>query len=112
MLLEMGPCVTTQVGAGIGAMSDPFTARKFAWLEAVARDGDLRASASRLAIILAGFFNRKSGDAWPSMDTLADILGMTRRGVQKSVEARDIVVRDAAGGVGEPCLRIKLSTAA
>ncbi len=82
-------------------MGDAFTARKFAWLEAVARDASLRASASRLAIVLSAFFNRESGDAWPSMDTLADLLGMTRRGVQKLIEAlveAGFLDRDIGGG--------------
>lgn len=68
-------------------MGDSFTARKFAWLEAVARDANLRASASRLAIVLSGFINRETGDAWPSIGRLAAELGMSERGVQKAVEA-------------------------
>ena len=65
-------------------MGDDFTIRKFEWLDAVARDAGLRPSAARLAIILViKYTNRKefldSGTliAWPSVDTLAGILGMT-----------------------------------
>ncbi len=75
-------------------MGDGFTARKFAWLEAVARDANLRPSAARLAIILVKkYTNREefldSGTliAWPSVDTLASILGMTPRGVQKVTDS-------------------------
>lgn len=89
-------------------MADAFTIRKFEWLSAVARDGDLRPSAVRLAIILVNeFVNgdefRDSGtlSAWPSADRLAGELGMTRRGVQKGTDSlveRGHLDRQIGGG--------------
>ena len=84
-------------------MADNFTARKFAWLEAVARDCDLRNSAVRLAIILSGFFNRESGDAWPSVELLGRETGLSRRGVQYALD--DLMVKGHLGreiGGGRP----------
>ena len=93
-------------------MSAEFTIRKFEWLSAVARDADLRPSAARLAIILVNdFVNRKEFldfgtlSAWPSVDTLAGILGMTPRGVQKvtdSLVERGHLDRRIGGGFKVP----------
>ncbi len=66
---------------------DPFTRQKFLWLEQIAMDGSLPPSAARLAIVLAKYLNRGSGDAWPSIVRLAADLGIVENCARKSLKA-------------------------
>jgi hypothetical protein len=63
-------------------MGDKFTALKFQWLEGIAADIELPASATRLAAALNKHLNRKTWDAFPAVATLARAIGMTERRVQ------------------------------
>ena len=45
-------------------MSAPFTAQRFEWLKQLAADGGLPASALRVAMLLADFFNAST---WHSL---------------------------------------------
>jgi hypothetical protein len=63
-------------------MGDRFTALKFQWLERIAADFELPASATRLAVALNKHLNRKTWDAFPAVATLARAIGMTERRVQ------------------------------
>jgi hypothetical protein len=56
-------------------MGDKFTALKFQWLEGIASDPELPASAARLAIALNKHLNRKTWDAFPAVATLARAIG-------------------------------------
>ena len=82
-------------------MSDPFTARKFAWLEQCARDGKLKHSAVRVAVALARYLSRKRGYAWPRVDLIAEDAAMSRSGVHYAVNnliARGHLDRQIGGG--------------
>lgn len=101
MLLEIGPRVAIQVGAGMGAMSDTFTARKFAWLEQCARDGKLKHSAVRVAVVLAHYLSREHGYAWPRVALIGEKSAMSRSGVHYAVNdliARGHLDRQIGGG--------------
>jgi hypothetical protein len=58
---------------------------KLKWLQALAADAALTPLALRLACVLTEYFNSLSGDAWPSIETLASELGASERGIQKAV---------------------------
>jgi hypothetical protein len=82
-------------------MGDKFTALKFRWLEGIAADPELPASAARLAIALNKHLNRKTWDAFPAVATLARAIRMTERRVQTLLQ--DLVKRghltiEAGGG--------------
>ncbi|GLI92371.1 helix-turn-helix domain-containing protein [Methylocystis echinoides] len=64
-----------------------FIRDRIMWLEQVAADESLTKTAVRLAIVLNGFFNSKTGDAWPAVGTLARRLGTSDRAVQKALRA-------------------------
>ncbi len=66
-------------------MADPFTRRKYEWLEAVMHDGRLSASARLVAYEIARHLNKVTGDAWPSQQTIADLLGLGLRTVERAV---------------------------
>jgi DNA-binding transcriptional ArsR family regulator len=38
-------------------------------------------------IVLADFFNEKSGKAWPSQNTLCDVTGLSRRSINRALKA-------------------------
>jgi hypothetical protein len=57
------------------------------WLQQVAADPKLPPMATRVANILSRYVNTRSFEAWPSVQTLAQKLGATDRGVQKAVAA-------------------------
>lgn len=67
-------------------MSD-FTRRIFVWLSQVAGDGGLPATSARLAITLSRYMNRGTGDAWPSIRTLANDLGIAENSVRNVIKA-------------------------
>jgi hypothetical protein len=59
-------------------MADDFTRTKFLWLDQVATDPAVPASAFRFSYIIASkFLNRQTGDAYPSQETLAKLLGVS-----------------------------------
>jgi hypothetical protein len=62
-----------------------FTSKKFDWLDIVAQDRGATHLDFRVAYFMAGLINRTSGDAWPRQATIAEALGVTRRGVQMSL---------------------------
>lgn len=68
-------------------MADEFARLKFDWIECVASDAALPANVSRLAIMICMHLNRKTISSRVGLDLLAMELGMSKRGVQKLVEA-------------------------
>jgi hypothetical protein len=59
-------------------MADDFTRQKFVWLDQVANDPLVSAQAFRAGYFIAcRFLNRGTGDAFPSQDTLARLIGLT-----------------------------------
>jgi DNA-binding transcriptional ArsR family regulator len=54
-------------------------------LDAVSRDRDLGLEATRVMLQLRLHVNRKSGLAWPSHQTLAELLGMARPNVTRAI---------------------------
>jgi hypothetical protein len=73
---------------GRKSKASKFTAEKFRWLEQLACDNRLPPLAARLAILLSAYFNLDyDGAAWPSQETLATKLGVTREWVGKTLGA-------------------------
>jgi hypothetical protein len=71
-------------------MADGFTRDKFAWLDRIAGDARVSDRAFRVAYVIAAqFLNRKSGEAWPSQQTLAAACGTNDRRVRDAL--RDLV---------------------
>ncbi|MBM3578984.1 MAG: hypothetical protein FJX40_15380 [Alphaproteobacteria bacterium] len=68
-------------------MADEFARLKFDWIECVASDAEMPANASRLAIMICMHLNRRTGSSRVGLDLLAMELGMSKRGIQKLVEA-------------------------
>lgn len=68
-------------------MSDDFARRKFEWLGRVEADSALPAYHVRIALRLSGYFNRETGEAWPSQETLARGDLRAVRGVQKALKS-------------------------
>jgi hypothetical protein len=69
-----------------------WTRRKFEWLKALAADNGTRGIAHDIAILLAlRYLNSDSHKAWPAIDTLANELNVSRRGV---VDALNRLVAD------------------
>jgi len=66
-------------------MSDDFTRKKLDWLDAVRRDPALTTFTKCVAHELATFFNRKTGDAFPSHETIAKRLYASPSGVKKAI---------------------------
>jgi len=52
---------------------------RFGWIQRVTRDLELHPNGRLLAIVIADFINTKSGIAFPSQATLANILGLSTR---------------------------------
>jgi DNA-binding transcriptional MocR family regulator len=81
---------------------DTFTKDKLAWLEAIAADEVLTGAAFRVAIKIATkYLNRKTGDAWPGILTLAADVGLSERSVQRAIrllEARGWMHIEEGGG--------------
>jgi hypothetical protein len=65
---------------------DAHTSNRFGWLERIAGDDRLTASAIRVAVILSKFINRESGEAWPSLKTLAAETRMPERTVGYAIK--------------------------
>lgn len=64
---------------------DPFIRKKYEWLETVMHDGRLSPSARLVAYEIARHLNRVTGDAWPSQQTMARLLGLGLRTVERAV---------------------------
>lgn len=68
-------------------MADDFTRTRSIWLTEIRRDPRVgHLLAFRLACELAEYLNRQTGDAYPSIDTLAAALHVDRRSVQRAIE--------------------------
>jgi len=63
-------------------MSNCFPLWKWLWVQDVFRDPKLPMSAKSVALILMTHHNTKTGDLYPSQQTIADYLGMTTRSVR------------------------------
>ncbi|PZF76410.1 hypothetical protein DK847_14645 [Aestuariivirga litoralis] len=85
-------------------MSDTFTKDRLQWLDAICAHADLDGAAFKLAYRISGHINRRTGDAWPSLGHLANVMGMNERSVRRRVDA--LVVRGflskTRGGDGRP----------
>lgn len=83
---------------------DTFTKDRMRWLDAIGAHPDLDAAAFKLAYLISGLVNRKTGDAWPSLDYLASAMGMNERSVRRLTDA--LVSRGflskSRGGDGRP----------
>jgi hypothetical protein len=82
-------------------MADNHTRDVFAWLNQVAADAELLLTAARLAIKLTCYFNRETGDAWPSVPRLADELSWaenTVRGAARALAGGGHLVIEPGGG--------------
>lgn len=55
------------------------------WLVQVATDPALSRLTYRVATIICDHVNLTEGYAWPKVETMADMLGVSRQGVQKAV---------------------------
>lgn len=64
-------------------MSDDYTRARLDWLDRIALDTRIAPGAFRLAFIISGFINRKTGEAWPGIDLLAKALGSDERTVRR-----------------------------
>ena len=65
-------------------MADAVNRDHLDWLRQVASNRGLTPFCTRLAVVLTGYFNRKTGSAFPSQETLAADLGATVDGVRKA----------------------------
>jgi hypothetical protein len=100
--------------------SDSFTREKFDWLDRIAGDPRLPATASRLAIVLTRYLNRQSGEAWPSVARLADDLSTAENTVRAALKALKkcghLTVEIGGGNASnryrmiiDPCNKLKVS---
>jgi len=65
-------------------MADAINRDHLGWLRQVASNRELTPFCTRLAVVLTGYFNRKTGSAFPSQETLAAALGATVDGIRKA----------------------------
>lgn len=85
-------------------MSNCFPLWKWLWVQDVFRDPKLPLGAKSVALILMTHHNTKTGDLYPSQQTIADYLGMTTRRVRTgltNLKAAGLVAakRTAIGGL-------------
>ncbi len=66
-------------------MADAGNRAHLGWLRQIAYDADLTPFAMRVAVALTRYFNRATGDAYPSQETLAADLSASSDGVRKAV---------------------------
>ena len=66
---------------------EDYAARKRLWLIQVAKDGHLPPSAYRVSQLLPKWINRKTEEAFPAQQTIAEELGLTTRAVTKALAA-------------------------
>lgn len=62
----------------------PFNREKMQWLTAICKDCNVSATAFRVAYLIGNYMNPTLGEAWPSHKTLADILGIATKTVQRN----------------------------
>jgi hypothetical protein len=67
-------------------MSHPFHRNRMRWLNAVFYDCSMSPMSCRIAFLIADHLNSVSGDAWPSIDRIADRLCVSTKTVQRSVK--------------------------
>jgi helix-turn-helix protein len=67
-------------------VADDFTRHRLVWLDRIAADRDVSPLGFKLAYVIGGFISRKTGDAWPSQETIANRLGVTVRAVRNLVD--------------------------
>jgi hypothetical protein len=75
------------------------------WIDAVALDLRVSAEAFRLAhVIQSRFINSKTGEAWPSQETIADLLGIKERQVRNLISELVALnwIDKRRGGNGQP----------
>jgi hypothetical protein len=58
--------------------SKQFTIELFAWLNRIKADADLPSSAFKVAFEIGQYFNRTTGEAWPSTETIARGIAMSQ----------------------------------
>jgi hypothetical protein len=69
-------------------MADGSIKTRLRWLDAVARDPDMRGLPTAIAVQLAiNYFNSTTGLAWPAHSTLAKRLGANPRSIQRALDA-------------------------
>jgi hypothetical protein len=69
-------------------MSRAFTRRKLAWLAQVNADRTIPHTAVRVALALVPYFNeRRTGRAWPSLETLQSDTGLGFASVHRGIRA-------------------------
>jgi len=66
-------------------LADAFTRNRLNWIEQVAIDSTLKGDAVRLGVILATrFLNRRTGECWPAIATLAELLVIDESTVRRA----------------------------
>lgn len=93
-------------GSTKGKSDGAFTKFKFDWLRRVAADADVARAGYRVAILIAQYLNRQSGECYPSVDRMTADLSCVentiRTGLQ-SLEARaHLKVKWSKGGNKRP----------
>jgi hypothetical protein len=92
-----------------------FARLEFAWLAQVASDVTLPVTAVRAAIVLVGYFDRKTQSAYPAIETLARKLQVAERSVQRAIAAlapRHLAVSVGGGRSKQNVYRWRIETAA
>jgi biotin operon repressor len=69
------------------ASGTAFVRDMFQWLRQVAADQGLPPLSARVAIVVSQYINRKTGTAWPTQETLANRLGVSRRAINRNIKA-------------------------
>lgn len=70
------------------ASRDRFTADKLRWIEQIATDTELSLLSRTLGVVLATkYLSRETGDAWPAVGTLAEIVGRSVTQVNAALNA-------------------------
>ena len=64
---------------------DTHTSNRFKWLEAITADGRLHSTAIRVAVVIASHLNRKTGEAFPSIKTIAAKSATPERSVERAI---------------------------
>jgi hypothetical protein len=86
--------------------SKKFSARVFAYIKQANRDKGLPSAAVRVALVIADHWNEKSGEARPSLQTIADESGLgegtVRRMLPFLIERGHLVVQWGSRGSGQP----------
>ena len=65
---------------------DTLTKDRMSWLDRIARDPNLSPGAFRIAYVISGLINRETGDAWPGLDHLANVLSLDEKSIRRLVD--------------------------